>query len=325
MKDTNTRTTSEVMRITRDQPSCTYDPSFQPLAHIHSGEEIVVETHCCSRESVTRSISTSADRFYTDLGYIRGMSLSGPIAVQEAQVGDILRVDILDVQVAERGWTMALQDHGVIGNRIQTGESRIVPIRDEKFNFIDRVHLPIRPMLGCIGTSPSEPPFGAGPGPFGGNMDCKLIGEGTTVFLPVLVPGGNVAVGDMHAVQGDGEVGSAGVEIAGEVTMRFRVLRGLDLPLPLLETPDLIAAIHTEKDLKQAAVGAIERMSRFLSVQANLSLADAWMLLSLTADIRICQVVNPVMTCRMEVPKPVLSQLGIELAELWSQSEVGRE
>lgn len=324
MKDTNTRTTSEVMRITRDQPSCTYDPSFQPLAHIHSGEEIVVETHCCSRESVTRSISTSADRFYTELGYIRGMSLSGPIAVREAQVGDILQVDILDIQVAEQGWTMALQDHGVIGNRIQTGESRIVPIRDGKFNFIDRVHLPTRPMLGCIGTSPAEPPFGAGPGPFGGNMDCKLIGKGATVFLPVLVPGGNLAVGDMHAIQGDGEVGSAGVEIAGEVAMRIRVLRGLDLPLPFLETPDLIATIHTEKDLKDAAVAAIERMASFLASQADLSLADAWMLLSLVGDIRICQIVNPVMTCRMEVSKTVLAQIGIELDKLWSRFEVAR-
>jgi amidase len=306
-----------VVRVSRENSSKGFDPSRTPVAYAHPGDQMVVETHCCSAGTVTQSISTASETFYSDLGYSRGMPLTGPIAVPVAEVGDILAVEVLNIELADQGWTMALQDHGVIGDRIKTGESRIIPIESGSFVFQDRVRLPIRPMIGAIGTTPAEGPVGAGPDFYGGNMDCKLIGAGSTVYLPVLIPGANLALGDVHAVQGDGEVGSAGIEIGSQVTLRLRLLRGLELPLPFLETSDLIATIYTAEELKEAAVGAIERMANFLVVQADLSLADAWMLLSLVGDVRICQLVNPVMTCRMEVPKTVLAKLGVDLAALW--------
>lgn len=307
--------------VSRENWGKGFDPSRPPVAQAHPGDQIVVETFCCSKGTVTRSISTAPENFYTDLGYFRGMPLTGPIAIPEAQVGDILAIDVLDIQVDDQGWTMALENHGVIRDLIKTGESRVVPIQSGNFVFQDRVRLPIRPMIGTIGTTPAEGPVGAGPDFFGGNMDCKLVGAGATIFLPVLIPGANLALGDMHAIQGDGEVGSAGIEIGGQVTMRVRILRGLSLPTPFLETPDLLATIYTAKDLKDAAVGAIERMASFLADQADLSLADAWMLLSLVGDIRICQLVNPVMTCRLEVSKTALAQLGLDSAKLWQSFE----
>lgn len=313
-------TEEKTIHVGLERWSRDFDPALAPAALARSGDKLVVETYCCAKGSVTRSVSTSPNSFYSELGYTPGMPITGPIAIDEAQVGDVLRVDVLDIQVADHGWTMALQDRGAIGHLIETGESRIVPIENGEVVFQERVRLPVRPMIGSIGTTPVQGPWRAGiPGPHGGNMDCKLLGAGATIFLPVLIPGAHLALGDLHAIQGDGESGCAGAEIAGEVTMRIRLLRGIEVPLPLLETPDLLATIHTAKDLHEAATGATERMARFLAQESDLSLADAAMLLSLAGDVAICQIVNPTMTCRMEVSKPVIAQLGIDLASLWQR------
>jgi amidase len=302
----------QTVHVSREHWSRDFDPSLPPAASAQPGDRIIVQTYCCSKGSVTRSISTSAESFYEDLDYTPGMPVTGPIAIRGAQVGDI--------QIADHGWTMARKGHGAIGHRIETGESRIVPIEDGEAVFLDRVRLPVRPMIGRIGTTPAKGPLRAGwPGPHGGNMDCKQLVAGTIIYLPVLIPEAHLALGDLHAVQGDGETGCAGAEIAGEVTLQVRILRGLDAPLPLLETPELIAVIYTDPDLDQAATGAVERMADFLVQQSDMSLADATMLLALAGDVAICQIVNSIMTCRMEVSKSVFSQLGIDFTALWQR------
>jgi amidase len=316
-------TKSESISVGLEHWSRYFDPDLPSAAFARPGDKVVVQTHCCSKGAVTRSISSTPDGFYSELAYTPGMPVTGPIYIHGAQVGDVLRVEVLDIQIADQGWTMALKGRGAIGHRIDTGESRVLPIEDGEVVFLDRARLPARPMIGSIGTTPAGGPWLAGnPGPHGGNMDCKLLGAGTAIFLPVLVPGAQLALGDLHAVQGDGETGCAGAEIAGEVILRVRLLRGIELPLPLLETPDLLATIHTARDLREAATGATEQMAGFLAHRSGLSLAEAAMLLSLAGDLSICQIVNPTMTCRMEVPKPLLYQLGIDLAALWQLWEV---
>jgi amidase len=313
----------DTVRVGLEHWSRDFDPKLPPAAHARPGDKIVVQTYCCSKGAVNQSISTTAESFYSELNYTPGMPITGPIAIVGAQVGDVLRVDVVDIQVADQGWTMALEGRGALGHRIKTGESRVVSVQDGQVVFQDRVRLPARPMIGSIGTTPAEGPWRAGtPGAHGGNMDCKLLGAGTTVFLPVLIPEAHLALGDLHAVQGDGETGCAGVEIAGEVTLQVRLLRGLDVPLPLLETSELLASIYTAGDLRQAAIGATERMADFLADQAGISYPDAAMLLSLAGDLRICQIVNPTLTCRMQVSKTVISQLGIDLETLWRRWEV---
>ena len=157
---------------------------------------------------------------------------------------------------------MALKDRGVLGSRIETGESRGLPIDGQTLAFGRRVRLPIRPMIGSIGTAPSGEAIRAGkPGLHGGNMDCRLIEAGASVLLPVLVRGAQLALGDLHAVMGDGEVGCAGAEVAGTVALRVRLLRSLDLPLPFVLTADKAVTIFSADTLDQAATGAVERMA----------------------------------------------------------------
>ena len=143
-------------------------------------------------------------------------------------------------------------------------------------------------------------------------MDCKRIGMGAALYLPVNVPGALLAMGDLHAVMGDGEVCVCGAEIAGEVTVRVTVVKGQPLPLPFLVTGEHAMAIYSDEGLDAAAQGATLRMRAFLMDQAKLAAHEAGMLLSLAGDLRICQAVDPNKTCRMELPLSILRDCGYE-------------
>jgi amidase len=147
-------------------------------------------------------------------------------------------------------------------------------------------------------------------------MDCTLITEGSKVYLPVEVPGALFGLGDLHAVMGDGEVVVCGVEMAGRVTVRLNLLTGVRLPLPLVENNDLVATIHSHEDLDLAAQGAIEGMVRLLTESVGLPLNEAGMLMSTVGQLRICQVVDPSKTCRMEFPKWVLERYGFAMGQI---------
>jgi amidase len=162
-------------------------------------------------------------------------------------------------------------------------------------------------MIGVIGTAPAieEIPTGT-PGQHGGNMDCKRIVEGATLYLPVHVPGALLSMGDLHAVMGDGEVIICGLEIAGEVTIRVSVIKDKILPLPLLREGEHLMTIASAETLDLAAKQATIQMHRFLTNELGLEFNEAGMLLSLVGDLRICQVVDPLMTARMELPLSIL-------------------
>ena len=147
-------------------------------------------------------------------------------------------------------------------------------------------------------------------------MDCKRIGEGATLYLPVNVPGALLAMGDLHALMGDGEVCVCGGEIAGAVTVKVSVIKGRScqpgsgLPLPFLTTAEHAMAIYSAPSIDAAAEGATLRMRSFLIDQVKMQPHEAGMLLSLAGDLRICQAVDPNKTCRMEVKLSLLKKLG---------------
>ena len=169
-------------------------------------------------------------------------------------------------------------------------------------------------MIGVIGVAPADGAVPCGtPGDHGGNMDCTRITAGATLLLPVAVPGALFALGDLHAAMGDGEVGVSGVEIAGQVTIRVEVLHGAAWPAPMVITDADASVISSAPTLDEAADIAAERAVRWLSTAAGLTLADAVMLLSAIGRLRICQVVDPLKTARMEIDRAALQQLGIRL------------
>ena len=147
----------------------------------------------------------------------------------------------------------------------------------------------------------------------GGNMDTKKIAAGSTVYLPVNVPGANLALGDVHAAMADGEVCVSGLEIAAVVTVRISVLKGVPYPLPFLLTADQAIAIASRPTLDEAAREATRMMQHYLAAATPLDATDATMLLSLVGDLKISQIVDPLVTARMELPRSVLDAYGVAL------------
>ena len=124
---------------------------------------------------------------------------------------------------------------------------------------------------------------------------------------PLFVEGALLAMGDLHATMGDGEIMGAGLEIAGEVTVKVDVLKDVALPLPLIETDDLWVTLGSRESMEAASQLAIENMVSLIQKKSPLSFNQAGMLLSLAGNLHACQVVNPNVTFRMELAKSLLN------------------
>lgn len=158
-------------------------------------------------------------------------------------------------------------------------------------------------------------------------MDCygeTIRSEQDTVSLvpwkvinpatgPLYVEGALLAVGDLHAAMGDGEVVICGVETSGEVIVQVDVIKDFSAPLPLLVSRRRVMTIASAETLDQAAAQATENMARFLTERLELDIAEVGMLMSAACDLRICQIADPLVTVRMECPEQILKQYGVML------------
>ncbi|MGQ0513317.1 acetamidase/formamidase family protein, partial [Bacillus sp. D-CC] len=152
---------------------------------------------------------------------------------------------------------------GVMGEELHENTVKIVSVHNEHVLFSNELQIPINPMIGVIGTAPKEESISCGtPHDHGGNMDCKEIKEGTTLLLPVNVPGALLALGDLHAAMGDGEIGVSGVEVAGEVTVTVQIIKGKKWPLPMAIQKEKVMTIASEKLLDDAANRAVRYVGK---------------------------------------------------------------
>ena len=158
------------------------------------------------------------------------------------------------------------------------------------------------------------------PGIFGGNMDVRELSAGATLYLPVLHPGALFSAGDAHAAQGDGEVCINGIECPADVTLRIHLRKNNPLSAPLIETFEPAAAqlaaswivVESATDALEAAKAATNRMIDLLSIRPGMSEVHAYLLCSVTMNLRLSQVVNePIVTVSAAIPKSVLP--GIKL------------
>ena len=159
-------------------------------------------------------------------------------------------------------------------------------------------------MVGVIGTAPSgEAASTQLPGEHGGNLDIRDLGAGSTLYLPVGVPGALLSIGDIHALQGDGETVICALEVSGEVRVKLDVLKNRgDIPTPFLLTPTHYLTTSADPSLDLAGITAARKMHEFLIRHTDLDDAQCAMLLSLAGNLRISQVVNPAKGSIMEFP-----------------------
>lgn len=281
-----------------------------PVCRAGSGDTLRFETLDC----FGGQIAADTDKLGA-LDWERINPATGPVYVEGAQPGDVLKVEILAIDLADHGTMLNLPGEGITGCGLAEESVRILPVEGNRVRFNDRLTFPLAPMIGVIGTAPAEGACPCGtPGSHGGNMDCTQIAAGATLYLPVNVPGALLAMGDLHAVMGDGEVSVCGVEIAGAVTVRVTVVKDCALPTPFLVNDRACMAICSAPTADDAGVGATMAMHRFLTRELGLDEHAAGMLLSVAGQLRVCQVVDPEKTFRMELPLTVPDAYGYKFA-----------
>jgi amidase len=295
--------------ISRENVFFAFGPQLKAIAQIQQGEEVLLHTHDCFEGQ----IQTTSD-LVDALDWAHVNPATGPLFINGAKPGDVLRIDLLDIQVGQQSSMVTIPGEGALGDVISQMETAILKLEDNQVVFKDKIRVPVRPMIGVIGVAPAEGEVPTGtPGAHGGNMDCTLISAGNRVYFTVGVEGALFGAGDLHAAMGDGEIVVCGAETPGMVRFKANVVDLQGLPTPFVETKDLVATIFSAPTLDEAASGATHNMAQFLTNFAGIPLNDAGMLMSLAGQLKFCQVVDPLKTVRFEFPKSILAEYGFQM------------
>ena len=224
---------------------------------------------------------------------------TGPVYVEGAEKGDVLKVEILDIVLEDEGTMCCLPENGVLGADITENQIKKVPIKDGKAIF-NQFELPLNPMIGVIGVAPENESVPCGtPGRHGGNMDNTKIAKGATLYLPVFHDGAYFGCGDVHACMGDGEIMVSGVEIGAVVKVKLTVIKGVSIDNPRLEDAENIYTIASNEDIEKAIYTATKDMCGVLQKHLGYTLNEAGMLMSAVGNLQFCQVVDPERTVRL--------------------------
>jgi acetamidase/formamidase len=243
-------------------------------------------------------------------GIQNGHLLVGPIAVEGAMPGDTLEVRILSiVPRIPYGTVSARPGRGGIPDDVPEAFSRnvMLDLKRKVGIFEPGIEVPLKPFMGVMGTLPPDAD-GANrrsgpPGLFGGNLDCKELVDGTTLYLPVFHPGGLFYTGDSHAAQGDGEVTVTAIETANTAILQFIVHKGKALKSPRAESATHYIAFGLDEDLDKAMQMAIRETNAYLKEVQNLDFNRAFTLSSIGIDFRVTQVVDDTKGIHSMIPK----------------------
>ena len=286
-----------------------FDKDLKPVLKVPSGETVRIRTKDC----FGNQLQGPEDQL-SEIDWEAINPATGPIYVEGAVAGGTLKVHIDNIELDAQTSSCTGKDEGVCGDRFSDWATHFCKVEDGKVVWDERLSIPVAPMIGVIGVAPEGEPVNCGtPGKHGGNMDNTAIAAGATLYFPVAVDGALFGCGDMHAVMGDGEVSVSGAEVAGYATVTLTALPELSVPNPLIENETHFGIIVSAESLDKAAELAVQQMVDLLASRTNESEADLVMLLSLVADVRVCQMVDPEKTVRFMVPKYVLDAIGLSL------------
>lgn len=286
-----------------------FDKDLEPVLKVPSGETVRIRTKDC----FGNQLQGPEDQL-SEIDWEAINPATGPIYVEGAVAGGTLKVHIDNIELDAQTSSCTGKDEGVCGDRFSDWATHFCKVEDGKVVWDERLSIPLAPMIGVIGVAPEGEPVNCGtPGKHGGNMDNIAIAAGATLYFPVAVDGALFGCGDMHAVMGDGEVSVSGAEVAGYATVTLTALPELSVPNPLIENDTHFGIIVSAESLDKASELAVQQMVDLLASRTNESEADLVMLLSLVADVRVCQMVDPEKTVRFMVPKYVLDAIGFSL------------
>lgn len=284
-----------------------YDSRLKPVLKIASGDTVRVETMVAGGlervamagvlESEIPAVLKQIESAVTDRGP-GAHPLTGPIYVESAEPGDVLEVRILGFEFLHPfGVTGFRPGAGTLPDEFPYARTKRIPIdaQSGSAEFSSGVRLKLAPFWGSIGVAPPPPIHRLSSGPPGahaGNLDNKELVAGSTLYLPVHVPGGLISMGDGHALQGDGEVTITALETSLRGTVQIFVRKGKQIRWPRAETPAHFITMGLHPDLNEAARMATREMIDFLVSEKGMSRDEAYMLCSLAADLRVTQLVD---------------------------------
>ena len=284
------------------QPHAFWDNSYPARIRIQSGDTVIFETLEASANQVT---PTSTVQAIYSLSFDPIHPLTGPVYVEGAEPGDGLEVEILSIKHKGWGWNAVLANFGLLADEFPTPYLHHYKLGRTHCYFREDILIPYEPFCGVMGVAPRE----SGrlntipPRENGGNIDIRHLTPGTKVLFPVLVPGALFSCGDCHSAQGDGEVNGTGIETPMTVRLRFKVLKGANVPelrfttpprkkLTITDTEGYFVTTAHGPDLFQNAQKAVRYMIDHLADEYDMTREQAYCLCGAAVDLKISEIVD---------------------------------
>ena len=313
----------------------------EPILNVKSGDIVTIET--ISHEGILPDQGDTVE-FFTNAGIDEADILpdqlavkeqiertapgphviTGPIFIEGAEPGDVLEIRTINLDYRV--------PYGVISNRHAKGAlpeeyplnnadiyTKVIPLDIESnignfrpANGRPNIELPLKPFMGIMGVAPADPEEAVNsvpPGNYGGNIDIKHLAAGSSLYLPVQVPGALFYTGDPHCAQGNGEVALTAIECSLTPTFELIVHKNKELASPVGETEDAWLAIGLDEDLDEAMKKAVRESLRIVNEEYGLTKEDALLFGSAAIDYEVSQVVDIVKGIHGVIPKKILQPL----------------
>ena len=293
----------EPRRISRANRVFSYSADHAPCARIEPGERIVVETTNAFGDQKLEPGDT-----LDQLDFDACDPLTGPLFVEGAEPGDSIAVHIEHIELVGTGVQGIIADFGIL-------EWDRLPLHfftpeNGRIRWLRGIDIEVRPNLGAMGVAPASGSVPSiEPGDHGGNQDAKHVCPGSAVHFPVFHPGALLFMGDCHQIQGDGELCGVAPETDAEVTLRVELLKAKAIRRPRIVTGDRFMALASAKTLEDAVKLAVRDTVDLLVAEKGLTEDEAYLLITIKADIEICQVVDPLMTVRVAMDRDFFDTL----------------
>ena len=281
-----------------------WDNTNKPVLTVQPGDTIEFDLMDAGGGQIT------PDSTVEDLGRLDFEKVNptvGPVRVEGAEPGDALKVSVLSIRTEGWGWTANIPGFGLLAERFDQPALhvwRFDPLTLEAAVYQPGGRVPLKPFPGIMGVAPAEPGVHSAVTPLqtGGNMDTRDLGEGAELYLPVAVDGALFSIGDGHAAQGDGEICGTAIECPMKALIKLDLVKNAGLKYPRFTTTGPVSRHLDEKgymvttgigpDLMEAAREAANAMVDLIAKESGMRDVDAYMLLSVCADLRISEIVD---------------------------------
>ncbi len=257
--------------IPKEQHAFALDASLPPVLEVTPPGRVTFETGDMTYARLAQGETVE------EIGFQNFNVVTGPVFINGAEPGDVLRVEVLEVTVT-RAWSAWFPGMGRWGDKTDRLQIRQIALEGTQAIINERIKVPLEPMIGCIGLAPASgssstitPAY-----PWGGNLDLRELGPGGIVYLPVQVPGALLSVGDLHAAMGTGEPTAVSLEAAGQATVRITVEKGMALKFPRVRAGNNTLCVGIADNYHQARQLAMDQAYEFLTEEVGLASFDAY-------------------------------------------------